>query len=291
MHTFLHSDCAPIRYCDTSCRMMLLILFALFLTGCTSGRIDIITARDSVQTPETFDHSAFDRILAAHVTDAGLVDYAGLKATGALTDYLQEIAETDPAQMNEQEALAFWINAYNALTMKLVVDNYPTKSILRLAPAGIKGIPFIVPKINTPFKVKVGQVGGVTHTLDEIEHSIIRATFSEPRIHFALVCAAMSCPPLRAEAYKGARLDAQLDDQGATFLADSTKNWVPFDGDTIRLSKIFKWFEGDFGGSESAVQQFIARYAEGEVKAKLEVGGYRIESMGYDWTLNDSARK
>lgn len=269
--------------------LLLLAVVVLFLTGCTSGRIDIITAKDSVRTPETFDHGAFDRILAAHVTDAGLVDYAGLKASGALTGYLQEVAETDPARMNEPEALAFWINAYNALTMKLIVDNYPTKSILRLALAGIKGIPFIVPKVNTPFKVKVGQVGGVTRTLDEIEHSIIRPTFSEPRIHFALVCAAMSCPPLRAEAYTGARLDAQLDDQGRTFLADSTKNRVPLDDDTIQLSKIFTWFESDFGGSEAAVQQFIARYAEGEVKAKLEAGGYRIESLGYNWTLNDAA--
>jgi len=271
--------------------VMLFLIVSLMMTGCTSGRIDIITARDSVRTPETFDHAAFDRILAAHVNDAGLMDYAGLKASGALSDYLLAIAETDPARMNDQDALAFWINAYNALTMKLIVDNYPTKSILRLAPAGIKGIPFIIPKVNTPFKVKVGQVGGVTRTLDEIEHAIIRPTFAEPRIHFALVCAAMSCPPLRAEAYTGARLDAQLDDQGRVFLSDSTKNRVPYDGDTIQLSKIFTWFESDFGGSEEAVQRFIARYAEGEVKAKLEAGGYRIESAGYDWTLNDSATR
>ncbi|MEZ4700383.1 MAG: DUF547 domain-containing protein [Rhodothermales bacterium] len=268
--------------------ILLLGACLLALTGCTSGRFDLITARDPVRAPERFDHGAFDTILGAYVRD-GLVDYAGLKASGQLDAYLEDLAETDPANMNEPDQLAFWLNAYNALTLKLIVENYPTKSILRLAPRGVRGIPFIVPKVNTPFKVSVGQVAGVTRTLDEIEHTIIRPTFAEPRVHFALVCAAMSCPPLREEAYAGERLDAQLDDQGRRFLHDEAKNQVPVSDDAVALSKIFKWFEADFGGSEAAVQQFIARYFDGDVGARLEAGGYRVDYLGYDWTLNDQS--
>jgi hypothetical protein len=230
-----------------------------------------------------------DELLRQYVVD-GEVDYAGLSASGDLDRYIHALAGADPEPLAESDRLAFWINAYNALTLKLVADHYPTRSILRLTPFRLPGIPVVLPRLNTPFRVKVGTVAGAARTLDEIEHEILRKVFDEPRIHFAIVCAAKSCPPLRAEAYVGDRLDAQLDDQAIRFLHDPTRNAVSADVDPIRLSRIFKWFESDFGGSPAAVQRFIAPYFTGAVRERLAAAGYRVDYLGYDWRLNDRSR-
>lgn len=258
----------------------------LLLGGCTRVKVNSAKPNGPVGTPSQVNHEMLDALLKQYVAD-GLVDYTGLKASEALKPYLEILATTDPSEMPEQEQLAFWINAYNALTLNLIADNYPTKSILHLSPVGIKGIPFIVPKVNTPFKVDVGIVGGEMRTLDEIEHKIIRVEFDEPRIHFALVCAAISCPPLRSEAYTGDRLDAQLDDQAMQFLHNPERNRV--DNEKLKLSKIFKWFAEDFGDDDKALQQFIAPYFEGETRTRMLEGAYDIGYMGYNWNLNDQA--
>lgn len=270
--------------------LLLLALLAFGIVGCTSVKQNKVKAEGDIQTPTVFDHSALDEILKTHVQD-GLVDYAALKAADRLRPYLQALANTDPSQMSEAEQLAFWINAYNALTLKLVADNYPTKSILRLTPVGIRGIPFIIPKANSPFTLKVGEVGGAPRTLNEIEHEILRVQFDEPRIHFAIVCASESCPPLRAEAFVADRLDAQLDDQTRQFLYDPTKNEIPASDapNTIRLSKIFNWFAEDFGGKDS-LQTYLAPYFEDEVRAQLEARSYEVDFLNYSWALNDWKR-
>jgi hypothetical protein len=138
----------------------------------------------------------------------------------------------------------------------------------------------------------VGAVADTIRSLDEIEHQIIRKRFDEPRIHFALVCAATSCPPLRDEAYTADRLNAQLDEQARVFLHTPGKNDVPTPGDddTVRLSRIFKWFDGDFGGSKNSIQRYIAPYFDAEVKDRLEAADYDVEFHDYDWSLNDSGK-
>lgn len=255
--------------------------------GCSGASVDAVEAGGDVAAPASFNHGAFDALLKEYVSNEGLVDYARLAEDQdeALRPYLQELAATDPQNLDEDERLAFWINAYNALALKLVLDHYPVGGIRKIKPSGL---PFI-PKVNSPFKIKVSEVGGRMRTLDEIEHAIIREEFDEPRIHFAVVCAAVSCPRLRREAYTGVALNGQLDDQARTFLGTEAKNAIPAGEDAIRVSKIFDWFEGDFGGSKAAVQRFLAPYFAGEVRQRLEDAAYDVGYTDYDWALNDQA--
>ena len=262
----------------------LFLLTFLVLAGCLSrASVETVSPDSAVSTPDAFDHSDFSALLATVVDEGGFVDYTTLAAEpSALDAYLGRLAATDPSGLGDDDRLAFWINAYNAYTLKLVADNYPVESIRDV----VKGL--FLPLVNSPFKVDFAVVGGETMTLDAIEHGTIRDEFDEPRIHFALVCAAHSCPPLRAEAYVGDRLDAQLDEQGLRFLTNPAKNSVPADDETIRISKIFDWFGGDFGDDDAALQAYIARYFEGNVRESLERGAFDIGYLDYDWSLNDS---
>ncbi len=265
--------------------VFLLGLFALGMTlGCGGAHVQRLDAEGPVEKPVSFDHGAFDRLLQTHVDEQGRVDYAGLQADAetALHPYLRQLARTNPSGLSPQAQLAFWLNAYNAYTLKLVGDHYPVESIKDIKPLPLPGVPFV----NSPFTIRFAEVGGRTYTLDHIEHNIIRRDFDEPRIHFALVCAARSCPPLRREAYTGARLDEQLDAQARAFLHDPGKNIVAEDG-PLRLSRIFNWFANDFGENEAQRKAFLAPYFDGAVRARLERGEGEIEYVGYDWSLND----
>jgi len=229
-------------------------------------------------------HAQFGRLLAHYVNEQGRVDYAQLKrqADSALAPYLQQLAATNPARLSRDARLAFWINAYNAYALKLIVDHYPVSTIWATTPGPAKPT-----KEKSPFEMEIGTVADTTRTLDEIEHRIIRKRFDEPRIHFALVCAAASCPRLRREAYTGPRLDAQLDDQARTFLHDEQKNRIPGGDDRIALSRILKWYGQDFGPSTDDLQQFLARYFEGPVRDRLSRADYTVDFRPYDWSLND----
>ncbi|MEP0545902.1 MAG: DUF547 domain-containing protein [Rhodothermales bacterium] len=263
---------------------LLLLAPALLLAACLSNAsVQSIEPDRPVSAPTSFDHSAFSALLADVVDERGFVDYAALAADPAPLDgYLGRLAATDPSALSDDDRLAFWLNVYNAYTLKLVVDNYPIDSIHDVVSGAF------IPLVNTPFKVEFVTVGGDVMTLDGVEHGTIREEFDEPRIHFALVCAAISCPPLRAEAYVGDRLDTQLEEQGRIFLSNPAKNRVPADAETIRLSKIFDWFGGDFGDDDAALQAFIAPYFDGDVRDRLARGAYDIEFLSYDWSLNDT---
>ncbi len=260
-------------------------LFSLALAGCLSkASVETVEPAQPVTAPAAFDHGALSDFLAGIVDERGFVHYAALAAdSNALGAYLARLAATDPSNLGDDDRLAFWLNVYNAYTLKLIADNYPVGSIRDV----VRGA--FIPLVNTPFKTPFVVVGGETLSLDEVEHGIIRERFDEPRVHFALVCAARSCPPLRAEAYTGDRLGAQLDDQARRFLHDSAKNRVPASEETIRLSKIFDWFGGDFGDGDAALQAFLAPYFEGTVRETLEAGGYEVDFLKYDWSLNDAA--
>ena len=234
-----------------------------------------------------FDHGAFDALLRAHVR-GGMVDYDAFARAPEFQRYLASLAGFDPTALPERERLAFWINAYNAYTIRLIVRHEERESIRNINKT------FGLVKAYGPWKEKLAVVGGRTYGLDEIEQGIIRPRFREPRIHFALVCAAMGCPPLRSEAYAGARLDAQLDDQARTFLLRSpTKNRVDAASRTVYLSPIlveFRDYIEDFGGSRDAVGRFVALYhPPGLERALLETGGFRVVTTAYDWTLNSQA--
>lgn len=224
-----------------------------------------------------FDHAPFDRILKDHVSE-GRVDYAALKHDARLGSYLDALAAADVAALGTRnEQLAFWINAYNAYTLKLIVDHYPVKSI--------RDIPH--PEVESSWDLPLARVAGRQLSLNAIEHTILRGELKEPRIHYAVVCAAVSCPPLRTEAFVAERLDAQLRDQAERFLA----TWNRFDPQTRRaeISQIFKWFASDFGGEPASVLRALAPYAPARVQASLAADADRwtVTYLDYDWALNE----
>jgi hypothetical protein len=235
----------------------------------------------------TFDHSAFDRLLRAHVAN-GLVDYDAFARDTAFDGYLHRLAAFDPAGLPRNEQVAFWINAYNAYTIRLIIQHHERTSIRNID----KTLGFV--KADGPWKERLAVVGGVAYGLDDLEQGILRPRYHEPRIHVALVCAAMGCPPLRNEAYTGVRLDEQLDDQARTFLLHSpTKNRVDVATRTVFLSPIFVEFRDyirDFGGTEASVGRFVAGYyPPGPARDLLLSGDFRVERTEYDWTLNSRA--
>jgi len=221
---------------------------------------------------KTVDHSLYGELLGKYVKD-GVVDYRGLKnEEGKLDQYLDLLDQTNPDELSRNEQLALYINAYNAYTLKLILKNYPVDSIKDIG-GWFKG----------PWKISFCKIGGKTFTLDEIEHEIIRPRFKDPRVHFAVNCASNGCPPLISESYQGSILDQQLDASTRSFLNNPERNRL--EGNTLYVSKIFKWFGKDFGGD---VVGFFLKYAEGDLKNRLSAkrDQITIEYLHYDWGLN-----
>jgi hypothetical protein len=246
------------------------------------------------------EHDAFTALLQAHVTH-GRVSYAGLvEQETVLANYLASLASVsseDIAGWDEPQQLAFWINAYNALTLDTVVAHYPLKR------RGLRGFAFpssSIQQIEDVWKVKRRMIGGEIRSLDDIEHGIIRAAFNEPRIHFALVCAAVSCPPLRSEAYRATQLETQLTEQLANFVADPARGLsIDTRRKRISISAIFKWFSEDFAlpagftgelagtTQQAGVVYLLAQAARQSVSATLQSRDYRVDYLRYDWALNE----
>jgi len=197
-------------------------------------------------------HAPFDSVLKSYVKDAR-VNYSALKAhpqeLDRFLDQVAAVSETGFKRWTEKQQIAFLINAYNAYTLRLILDHYPVKSIKDIGTL-FKG----------PWDQPVVHLFGRTLTLNTVEHKMLRKDYSEPRIHFALVCAAKGCPPLRGEAYVADRLDEQLDDQARQFLADSQKNRVDASRRTVYISPIFKWYGEDFEKKSGGVLRFLKPY-------------------------------
>ncbi|MEM7545726.1 MAG: DUF547 domain-containing protein [Pseudomonadota bacterium] len=206
-----------------------------------------------------------------------LVDYAGAKAAGASTpldEWLLAMQNVDPTALSAEAAMAWWVNLYNAATIKLVLDHYPTKSILR-----IKGGLF-----NTgPWDEPVVTVNGDALTLNNVEHGILRPIWRDPRIHYAVNCASIGCPDLMAKPWTSATLDADLD-AGARRYVNHPRG-ARVDSGQLIVSKIYTWFEEDFGGSSGGIIAHLRSYAEGDLAGQL-AGIGRISNSEYDWDLN-----
>lgn len=211
-------------------------------------------------------------LLKAYVDDEGFVDYSGFaKDSIRLNEYCRILSDCPPnSKWSKEEKLAYWINVYNAFTIKLIVDHYPVASIKDIK----KGIPFI----NSVWDMEFFEIGGVKMDLNDVEHDILRKEFDEPRIHFAIVCASKSCPQLRNEAYTSALLNVQLETQTKKFFNDTTKNRIG--NDRIELSPIFKWFKKDFTRS-GTLHDWVKEYYKGPTDENA-----KITYMDYDWSLN-----
>ena len=232
------------------------------------------------------DHRLLTDLLAAYVDD-GRVDYRRLCEDERLDAYLARVAATDADAIVDDDArLAFWINVYNAYTLKIICDGYPVDSINDLHFGG-RIIGTVLKK--TAWDKKFVVVGGDTFSLNDVEHKIIRPAFDEPRAHYALVCAAKSCPPLRPQAYEGDKLDAQLDDQARIFFADPIKNHFDADKKIAYLSKIMDWYKGDFGANDEELLLAIVSYLPAALADDIcaNPAAWDIKHTGYDWSLNE----
>ncbi len=245
----------------------------------------LIPAKKASATPAP-DHALFTAILADHVRD-NRVDYVALRHDSRLPTYLNHLAAIPTQTLAGTNArLAYWINLYNAATLSLVAKNYPIKSITDLSSGG-RVLGYLLGR--TAWDIRFIEADGRKLTLNDIEHKILRKQFNEPRIHFAIVCAAIGCPRLRAEAYQPEKLSAQLDDQGRWFWQN--RNHLDPVRRRIELSPIFKWFAQDFGPDRPAQLRFIAQFAPSADAAVLQAASvdlraWDISHSSYDWSLN-----
>lgn len=254
---------------------------------------------------EGFEYDDYDAVLETYVNDQGMVNYEELKTDRERLDaFAATIATLDPKvydQWTENQKIAFWINAYNVLTLQTIINHYPIQpsflASLRFPKNSIRQIPGVWDELQFA-------VMGRKMTLDEIEHETLRKNFNEPRIHMALVCAAMGCPPLRNEPFTGQGLDAQLDDQTRRFLENPQKFRIDPVNSRVYLSPIFKWFGKDFiktygtdekfagrNEAERAVLNFISGHIDEDVAKYLATGEYDLEYLDYDWSLNERKGK
>ncbi|NEQ41820.1 MAG: DUF547 domain-containing protein [Okeania sp. SIO3I5] len=276
-------------------KLLFLFPILIILTSCGGFNNSTNIGEKTQQTQgltttsgQPFNYQTYTSILKEYVNDQGLVDYEKLKENRQqLDEFNSAIGTVTPSTYNswtDSEKIAFLINAYNSLTLESIIDSYPTKSIRR-----IPGV----------WKIRKFDVAGEKMTLDHIEHQILRKEFNEPGIHVALVCAAISCPPLRQEPYTGKQLEKQLDDQAKRFLGNSQAFRIDSENNAIYLSSIFKWFGQDFeknygqdpnidglNKTETAIVNYARKYVNSDDKKFLAKGVYKVKYSNYDWSLN-----
>jgi len=264
--------------------------------------IGTLPANQNALAADTFDQSYrnYHQLLRNHVDDSA-VNYSALKANRTLLDSIVSqfgrVTKSELDNWSTEEQIAYWINAYNVFTLQAIVDHYPIEwrwiNFLTLTPRNsIKQIPGVWTELQW-------NIAGTTMTLDEIEHETLRPLYQEPRIHMAVNCASISCPPLRSEPYIGAQLNRQLTVAARDYLASQLGMRV--DGSTLHVSSIFDWYGEDFiseyahlvaGGrsnKERAILGFIATYGPSEASTTAQSGQASVRYMRYDWRLNDRA--
>lgn len=219
----------------------------------------------SPKSGQAIAHEDFDVLLQKHVSNTGKVNYKGLKADKSALEAYCQLLTDNPVQNDwrRAEKMAYWINAYNAFTLKLIVDNYPTKSILNLDG-------------GKTWEVRRIQIGDKKYSLNNIENDILRPTFKDPRIHFAVNCAAKSCPPLWNHAYTAENLESSLEKRTRAFINNS--NYNTLSSSNAQVSKIFDWYGADFG----KLADYLNKYAETQLNSDAEIG-----FNNYNWELNN----
>ncbi len=242
-------------------------------------RAALVEAYENTPGGAVFDHSRFDALLRRHVAPGGWVDYDGLRAASAELDaYIASIGAAEVDELGRDERLSLLINAYNAFTLRLILDHYPIGSI--------KDIPSARRWAHERWNI-----AGRNYSLNQIEHELIRPRFAEPRIHFALVCAAVGCPPLRTESYAGSRLEEQLADQAR--YVHTHARWLrlhPESGE-VELTALYDWYGSDFEQKASSVVAYAAQHSP-ELVRMINAGREpRVTFLDYDWKLNSIANR
>ena len=226
------------------------------------------------------DNRLYAELLSKHTRD-GLVDYASFKAEHPkLKQYLAYLAGINPDELNRDDAFAYYINLYNAATIDLVLENYP----------GIDSIKDIGGFFGKPWKIEFITLKGKKVHLDHVEHEILRPTYKDPRLHFAVNCASLGCPPLYAKPFEGETIDATLDELARQNMADPAHTRL--DGDDLYVSKVFDWFGEDWGGKEDKIA-FVRKHSAPDQAAKIDRldSNLDLKYSDWDWTLNDPRYK
>ena len=247
--------------------MRSIVIFTLIFLGLGIYSFTVVEPHfhSSIGDTEKPNHFIWNEILEKNVSQLGNVNYEGIaKDNLKLKNYLKLLSSSNPFGKNwtKEDKLAFWINTYNAYTVKLILDNYPIKSIK---------------DIKSPWHKEFFQINGKTMNLNAVEHEILRK-LGDPRIHFGIVCASYSCPILRAEAYSSQKIDEQLNDQAKRFINDLRRNKI--DANKAQLSKIFSWFKKDFTKNGNLIN-YINKYSK--VKVNLNA---KVSYLDYNWSLN-----
>ena len=240
---------------------------AFYMVASTAG-LQVFAA-----TEPAVDNRLYAELLKKYVK-AGKVNYAGFKKEEAKLDrYLKILENVDPARLPRDEQFAFYTNAYNAWTIKLILSGYPD----------VTSIKDLGSLLKSPWKKKIVRIAGEVISLDHVEHEILRPRYKDSRVHFAINCAAKSCPPLRPEPFSGDILDQQLDDSTRSFI-NNPKNYRLEDNE-LYISRIFKWFSEDFNDDAYG---FFLKYATGDLAKELEAksGQIVVKYLHYDWSLN-----
>ena len=216
-------------------------------------------------------HSKWDALLKTHVSKLGTVNYKGFKTDQAkLTAYLLDLESNVPsAAWSKNETMAYWINAYNAYTVQLMVKNYPLKSIMDLKYNG-----------KSAWDYKWIKIGTETLSLNDIEHVKLRKKYKDARIHFAVNCASFSCPVLLNSAYIATKLEAQLEAQAILFINDPKRNQIS--ASSAKVSQLFEWYQDDFTTGGKTVIDYLNKYSKTKIKA-----GTNISYLSYNWNLNE----
>lgn len=226
----------------------------------------------------TFDHSLFDQVLKKYVNDKGLVDYNGIARDTTFKKYIDSLATAKVDTMSLDAQLAFWINAYNAITIDKVIKWRPQKSVRET----------LIPGLWTSTKFYSSRehtVAGKRVSPDDIENNILRQQFKDPRIHFAIICASSGCPLLPRIAYTEENVQARLEEETRAYLNSSRGTIINEAENTLYISKIFEWFAGDFVSKAGSVPEFIKPYLSSRTLAFLEKDP-KISYLDYDWALN-----
>ena len=228
------------------------------------------------------DHGPWASLLARYVRVASdgvnRFDYAKVTAEdrALLQRYLDQLANVPISQCNAQQQMAYWINLYNALTVKVILDHFPVQSIrdIDISPGLFA---------DGPWGRKLIQIEGEAVSLDDIEHRILRPIWKDPRVHYALNCASIGCPNLAVTAFSAKDIEQQLDAAAMAFV--NHPRAVAVSGDTATVSSIYEWFKPDFGGDDRSVLSHLKQYANAQLRTKLQAVT-RIRDHHYDWALN-----
>ncbi len=242
-------------------------------------QVVMVEAYEEKPDGPTFDHGPFDAILREYVNDNGGVDYEGLMENPEpLLEYNRSLAEASWDEMGRNEKLALLVNAYNSFTLELMIEWLPKEGI-----DGIRHIPE-----EERWEAERWDIGGNIWSLNQIEHEQIRPNFIEPDIHWVVVCAAVGCPPLRAEAYEADRLDEQFKDQARIIHTDGSR-WFQYDRDdgVLGLTPLYRWYRGDYEQVAGTILDYAAKYNE-QLAEDLEAGNRpTVRWLHYSWDLND----